>query len=190
MKTFKSDYLKYSKSGYFDLNGIETIKYEEIEKRVNVKISDIEKIVNETKYKTEAAIIRSKKSKSFIIGKDKNRVNIPTKLIYGSEIIHSHPNGTSFSAEDIVETITFGGKQITAFNDEYLYVFKNNVKDDIKFIDTFNSVLSSTEVTLLKKVNNGTITKSQMDFSINHKVWLELSKMIRGFDYEAYSISR
>jgi len=190
MRIFKSNYLKYKKDGYFDTNGLKTIKYGDVSEKTIVNISDIESISKNTLYKREAAIVHQNGNSLYIDGIDKNRVEIPTRLIRGSDIIHSHPNGTSLSAEDIIETITFGGKSVSAFNDRYLYIFKNNIVDDSEFIGIFNKQLSKVEAILIKKVNNGTITRSQMDFSINHKVWIEISNQLKGFYYEAYEISR
>jgi len=190
MIKFKSNYLKYNKDGYYDINGLNKINYNEILKTTGIDTAFIEQIENKTKYKVEGAIIDNNEKSIYIKGIDKNRVDIPTNIIKGSNIIHSHPNGMSLSAEDVIETITFSAKSVTAFNDKYLYIFKNKITDDLDFISIFNQELSKIESVLIKKVNDGTITKSQMDFSINHKLWLSISKKVKGFDYEAYEISR
>ena len=190
MIKFKSNYLKYNKDGYYDINGLNKINYNEILKITGIDTAFIEQIENKTKYKVEGAIIDNNEKSIYIKGIDKNRVDIPTNIIKGSNIIHSHPNGMSLSAEDVIEAITFSAKSVTAFNDKYLYIFKNKITDDLDFISIFNQELSKIESVLIKKVNDGTITKSQMDFSINHKLWLSISKKVKGFDYEAYEISR
>lgn len=190
MKTFKSVYSKYNKIGHYDESGIKNILFNEINNIKNINRNDMIEIANRTKYNIEAAIVNNGSKHFYIEGINRNRVDIKTALIYESDIIHSHPNGTSLSAEDIVETITFQGKSITAFNDNYIYIFRNNIVEDTDFMNLFNITLSEIEGLLIKKVNNGTITKSQMDFSMNHKVWLEMSKKLKGFDYESYKISR
>ncbi len=186
MKTFKSDYLKYNKSGYFDSIGISELKLSDILQKHSIRMTDIETIISKTQYRVEGAVVGEK----FIIGRDKNRVDIPTKLIKSEIVVHSHPDGTSFSADDIFETITFGGKGVVAFNDEFFYVFTNNTAGDVELLSLFSEIASLVEESLIKKVNNGTITKSQMYFAINHKVWLKIAQKIEGFGYEAYKIKK
>jgi len=47
-----------------------------------------------------------------------------------------------------------------------------------------------TEAKLRRLIKRGIISKSQKDFMINHKVWTTVSNKIKGFDYEAFEISK
>lgn len=188
MINLKSNYLNSNKIGYFDNIGLQTYTLDKICQNVGIKKDDITEIIEKTHYLVEGAIVYNSGNRIFINGSSIDRVELKKELIRDSLIIHSHPSGSSFSAEDIFETITFGGGKLIAFNDEHLYVFKNSVKDDVAFMKIVKSTSLDIENQLINRVNSGTITKSQMLFAINHKIWLSLSEKIEEFDYVAYKI--
>ena len=189
MKTFKSNYLKYSKSGYFDMTGIVSDNLMSILDKTDIKKIDIDEIKKVTQYKIEGAIVYNNQKRELFIGSSVDRVEIPINIIENADIIHSHPIGVSFTVEDILEVITENANSIVAFNDEYLYKFINNIEIEYNdFKDIIISEISNLDYLLENKIKNGTISTSQKDFSINHKVWLNISQKVKGFNYEAYKI--
>ncbi len=191
MKTLKSDYLSYNKSGYYDSIGLTEGEKSEILSHLGVNHGDINDIVKKTAYKVEGAVIYKNAKRYEIIGKFKDRVEVPVELLHNAHVIHSHPLGESFSVEDILEVVKNKSKSIVAFNDEYIYKMTNNIQlENEKFRDMVVSAIDKTDAVLQEKVKRGIITKSQKDFAINHKVWQEVSRKVKGFDYEAFKFKK
>ena len=191
MKTLKSDYLNYNKSGYYDSIGLKEDKKSSVLNHLGVKQSDIDDIVKKTAYKVEGAVVYKNSKRYEIIGEFKDSVEVPVKLLHSAHIIHSHPLGESFSVEDILEVKQNKSKSIVAFNDSYIYKMTNNIQlEDEKFRDVVVSAIDETDALLQEKVKRGIITKSQKDFAINHKVWQKVSSKVKGFDYEAFKFKK
>ena len=177
--------MDYDKSGYFD-EKFEELSIDDICKKLDVDIRDINDISKKTNFTVEAGVFYANEERFFILG-EKNYINIPTDINI-EKLIHSHPKGTSFSAEDIFVATEIGMSQIVAFNDVYFYsiIFDNPVisKNFIK-----NKALLVYDE-LYQKVLRGDIINSQLLFSINHKLWKQISSEIKGFRYEYYKIKK
>ena len=185
-KNFKENYLELNKSGYFD-EKFQELDIKDICKKVGIDKKDIDEIIEKTNFKVEGAVYYRNGARFFIKGK-KSEVEIPfIKNI--EKFIHSHPQGTSFSAIDVELAIENKIPHIVAFNDEYFYSLKiENFSQEMYSImqneaDFVYNILD-------KKRERGEILNSQLKFSIHHKIWKKVSKEIKGFKYEYYKIKR
>ena len=192
MKDFKSNYLEYKQTGYYD-ERIEPqyLSMDDIIKKYSLSKDDIEYLKGTTinKYNVERAIIYTTNNKYKFIGDTKTRVAIDTNFIQNSRIIHTHPYGLSFSNEDISEIILHGGIEIFAFNDDYFYYFKNDIENYADYYEKMVIIVDEVNEMLHKKVRSKVITQTQSNFAQPHLVWSKLSKEIKGFIYESYRTS-
>ncbi len=190
MRTLKSNYLHHNKTGYYDSEPQEAER-SIILNSLHIKEDDLKNIIEKTAYKVEGAVIYSSNKRYEIIGDAKNRVEVPIEILRNAHIIHSHPLGESFSVEDILEVAQNKAISIVAFNDLYIYKMTNNIQIGYEdFRNIVISVIDDTDAMLQEKIKRGIITKSQKDFSINHKVWHEISKKVEGFGYEAFKFKK
>ena len=184
---FKEDYLNLNKIGYFD-EKFEELKIDEICERVGIDKKDIDEIIKKTNFEVEGAIYYKKNGDRVFVKGGKNYIDVPFANFI-DKFIHSHPTGTSFSAEDVIMAIENKIIHIIAFNDEYFYSLKFkdfNVDFDEEFIKSFEKY----DKILTDKVIRGEITQTQKDFSINHKVWKDLFYKIKGVKYDYYRIRK
>lgn len=167
-----------------------SIPLENLLSKYNIKLDDINKIKGLDNFGVENAIIYQQNKYTFIKGVDKNRVSINKVDILNSKIIHSHPMGSSFSKADIDDILLYGGDELIAFNDNYFYFFKNNLKSYNSIYDTIATIIDETTKSLNLKIERGELSKSEFDFIIPHLVWQKVSKLEEGFIYESYAISK
>ena len=180
----------YGKVGYFK-NRPKELDLDTICKRIDILKEDIEEIVRKTKLQVEGAVVYFNNKRHLFVGESKEMIKIPSDILKDAKIIHLHPKGESFSVEDILEVILSKADSIVAFNDEYVYKMTNRTQADYSEIKKeIVAAIDDAEERLLMLVKNGTITQSQMNFAINHMVWQFVSKKVKGFEYEAYTIKR
>ncbi len=179
--------MNFSKVDYFD-EEFEKLKISEICNKIGIYKKDLDEIIKKTKFKVEAAVYYKNNNERVFIRGEKNYIDVPFNK-HIKKFIHSHPKGTSFSAEDIEMAIENKMIQIVAFNDEYVYSLKfENFEFDFdkEFIISFEKY----DKILIDKVLRGEINQSQKDFSINHKVWKDLFKRAKGVKYDYFRIRK
>ena len=172
-KNFKENYLKYSKVGYFD-DKFEELEMDKICQKIGIDKRDLDEIIKKTKFEVEGAVAYLKNGKRIFKKGEHNKVAFTkNELIMMEKNIHSHPSGISFSFRDIELMFLFQIRHLVVFNGEYLYSLKLD-GFDIRYLQKIKTSIDDIEERLQKLVQRGIITKSQKDFSINHKLWKEV----------------
>jgi len=186
-RKFKENYLQHSKTGYFD-EEFEELSIDEICKRIDIDKKDVDEIIKKTKFEVEGAVYYKNNGDRVFVRGGKDYVEVPFGS-YIEKFIHSHPKGTSFSAEDILMAINNKTNHIIAFNDEYFYSLKLD-RFDFDFDKMFLSALSKYDKILQDKVQRSEIITEQKDFVINHKVWKDIFEKIEGVKYDYFRVRR
>ncbi len=179
--------MNFNKIDYFD-EDFKELKVSEICQKIKIDKKDLDEIIEKTKFKVEGAVYYKNNGERVFIRGKKNYIDVPFGK-YIEKFIHSHPRGTSFSAEDIELSIENKISQIVAFNDKYLYSLKFkdfNFDFDKEFVKSFEKY----DKIFTDKVARGEITQSQKDFAINHKMWKDLFSRVKGVQYDYFRIRR
>ena len=178
-----------NKTGYFD-EAFEALSLQEICRKVGVRKEDVDEIVAKTRFEVEGAVYYLDDGRRIVRLGEKRRVGVFLReLEKMRKMIHSHPSGASFSPKDVELALGYGIGHIVAFSDEYLYslkIDKGTIVDDGLIKYEANEVYNRLE----RMATRGEISKSQLLFAANHKIWKAIAEKVKGFRYEYYRIKR
>ena len=162
-----------------------------------VKKRELE-IVKESKNKYEIASVFDSNGNMILNRTQKNESSVyfnasDRKILKNAEIMtHNHPNGSSFSLDDVVFSLAHDVKEMRAVSHEYNYygkgtfVIKNLSKakvDDKKVVKLFNKYKKNLIIENSKLIMSGELDKKVFSSKVSHELWTKISDELN-LDYK------
>jgi len=121
-----------------------------------------------------------------------NNVRISDKYLYeikDSIIVHNHPQGSSFSIEDIVGLIKYDAAECFLVTERYIYQLTRPKAgwdidvDNEEFIEKYNACKTIAEGELDKLISSNNLTQTEKEIEIIHYIWLLFFTQLNAISY-------
>ena len=121
-----------------------------------------------------------------------NNVRISDKYLYeinNSSIVHNHPQGSSFSIEDVVGLIKYNAAECLLVTETYIYqLTRPKLGWDIdvesaEFMEKYNACKAIADAELNKLVSSNNLTQAEKEIEIIHYIWLLFFTQLNNISY-------